>query len=208
MAKSKKLTFNMLAVGAGKPEVNVVKFNNGKKEFEISVKSCLTLDEAKMFVKTVSDACASFSTAAYEPEFYDFALKLSTLVFYAGISVPTDLYKAHDVIYNTNIYDVVLGKINGEQYRVLCDAINRRIDYVVNTFVSVQAARLNEVIERINGVFDESNKVISAITSQEFVSQLNEAVNSISSGKADDKSDDVEVVDENDNIIIFSKEEE
>lgn len=208
MAKSKKLTFNMLAVGAGKPEVNVVKFNNGKKEFEINVKSCLALDEAKMFVKSVSEACASISTAAYEPEFYDFALKLSTLVFYAGISVPSDLYKAHDVIYNTNIYDVVLEKINSKQYQVLCDAINQRINYVVNTFVSTQAARLNDVIEKINGVFDESNKVIGAITSQEFIGQLNEAVNTISKNSADGNSDDVEVVDENDNIIVFSKEEE
>jgi len=203
MAKSKKLTFNMIWTGSSKMADTVVRYNAGKQEFELTVKRTLSLDDARAFVAGVVRSVINSATGDYKPELYDFVLRMFTLIFYAGVSAPTNLEKAYDIIYKTVLYETVMAEIDMTQYRDIVTAIDKYIEFEKDIIMSTQMSRVNEVISRIDSLFDQSTKAVETVTSEDFLKQITEAVKIAGNNASIDVTNDAAVVADDKAIVVF-----
>lgn len=212
MAKTKKMTFNMLAVGVEKAEpTSVAKFN----EHELIVKTELDLVDSVDFVGSIVESCIDQVTGMYNPEVFDFACRVNTLVFYAGVQTPTDLDKAWDVVYHTDLVSIVMRNIEPEKYVSLIDAAKKRIEFLKDVFVAERASVAHNLLARIDKMISDSNNALDELNSEEFKQSLGNMLRVISGGdeqpdeeqKEEDASvdDGVEAEPEKPNNIIVLK---
>lgn len=173
MAKSKKLTFNMLAVNMPKDEEKSVDITINGNTFTLNITPMLSFDDSNTFVRSVAAACYDMANSEYMPEALDFTLRLFTLIFYAGVSAPTSIDKAYDVLYKTNIYETVVANINVGQYMRLRDVIYKRVDFAKQCIAAQQSSRVNELLGKMEQMFEDSAEVVDHLSSDEFAAQIN-----------------------------------
>lgn len=202
MAKTKKLSFNNLADEIKEREVKTIKLDPDSK-FEIHVKPTLAMADAMKFVNNVVAACIDLDTMDYTPEAYDLALRLATVTMYTDIEPPKNFEKAYKVLYETKLYDKVLDCINKEHYFVLIDAAYEHIEYLKNSFISVSAVKMGEVVDKMNKMMDDSADTLKEMNSDEFKTALASMQDIISATNGDDTSNE-----DTAEIIPFKKPEE
>lgn len=204
MAKSKKVTFNMVATDIIDQVEKSITYKGKNHEFSFPVKVTLSMKEALMFVNDVSGMCIDLKTGTYRPELLDFAFKMFTLIYYAGLSVPSNPEKAYDVVYRTDIYIRLEDEINRSQHDELYHSIVDRVEYMKNMLVSSQTSLLNDLIQKMDNIIDEGNKTMNTLSSEEFKEQINNALRF--TDNIDNHANDVEEesVSEN-NIIILDR---
>ncbi len=202
MAKTKKLSFNNLADEIKEQEVKTIKLDPDSK-FEIHVKPTLAMADAMKFVNNVVAACIDLDTMDYTPEAYDLALRLATVTMYTDIEPPKNFEKAYKVLYETKLYDKVLDCINKEHYFVLIDAAYEHIEYLKNSFISVSAVKMGEVVDKMNKMMDDSADTLKEMNSDEFKTALASMQDIISATNGDDTSNE-----DTAEIIPFKKPEE
>ncbi len=173
MAKSKKLTFNMLAVNMPKVENKVVDIDINGNTYELSIRPMLSFDDANAFVRSIASACYDMANSEYMPEALDFTWRLFTVIFYAGVSAPTNIDKAYDVLYRTKIYDTVVANIDVGQYMRLRDVVYKRVEFAKECIATQQSSRVNELLGKMEQMFSDSAEVVDQISSDEFAAQIN-----------------------------------
>lgn len=141
----------------------------------IDVKNTLNLDEMRVFVRSVITACFDANGVAYHPEMKDFAMRSVLIELYTNVSLPSGIDRIYDVVYCSDLVDVIYGAINQKQFEIMMDAVNDEIDYVINSNVEAvtkQVNTLSDTIEKLGekfkGLFDgvdpeDIRKTLSAI---------------------------------------------
>lgn len=142
----------------------------------LEIKRTLDMNEMTEFVSNVVAMCIDNDTAEYVPESYDFAIRLNVLSMYAGIPLPSGkdgavqhmLKKAYFVLYETDLCDEIVAHINRSQFRVLLDSISERIRFERDMMVSSVAQKVNELVNKMDEVMNESQNVLGQIDSENF----------------------------------------
>lgn len=119
---------------------------------EITVKESLSFKEMILFVDGVVKGCFAYDDGAYMPEVKDFVIKCSILEDYTNLTLPQGIERKYDIIYHSDIADVIMSKINASQYYEMITAIDKRIDAIVNANVdnfNKQVNSMNDAIDRI-----------------------------------------------------------
>lgn len=119
---------------------------------EITVKESLSFKEMILFVDGVVKGCFASDDGAYMPEVKDFVIKCSILEDYTNLTLPQGIERKYDIIYHSDIADVIMSKINASQYYEMIAAIDKRIDAIVNANVdnfNKQVNSMNDAIDRI-----------------------------------------------------------
>lgn len=119
---------------------------------EITVKESLSFKEMILFVDGVVKGCFASDDGAYMPEVKDFVIKCSILEDYTNLTLPQGIERKYDIIYHSDIADVIMSKINASQYYEMITAIDKRIDAIVNANVdnfNKQVNSMNDAIDRI-----------------------------------------------------------
>lgn len=163
MAKSKKITFNMIASDMKKNEEHILNYIIGDKEYAIPVKERLELGDALGFIQMIVDMCADIDEGRYSIESYDFAVMLATLVYYAGFDMPKDAVKAYSVLVGTDIYDRVCEMINADQHVDLIGAAMKKIDFAREMIVSEHASRVNELISKMDETLVQGKEIVDMV---------------------------------------------
>lgn len=174
MAKTKKVTFGMLAADMPEVEYTTVTYKGKNKEYNINVKIFLDFEEAMMFVNDIANACANSVNENYRPEVFDFAVKASALAYYAGIEIGEDAGKVYDVIYGTDLYQRVREVINEEQFLALASAARDRVNYDRDNIVSAHTSQINELINKMDEVMRDGNQVIEQLSGDEIKKNLDD----------------------------------
>lgn len=167
-------------------KVSINQFENVMKEYfqaktteqwfdvEVTIRRSLPFAEMLEFANDVVMSCFS-ETHGFLPEIMDFAVRSNILTRYANFSLPDNLEKRYEMIYNTDAVDFVLAHINMDQLKELLSAINRKIDYQCSTNINYVQKNLADLVsafeqmqkntEEMFGNIkpDDFNKVISAI---------------------------------------------
>jgi len=203
MAKSKKLTFNMIATDMEKPEVVHMEIQGKNKVHAFDVKKMLTMQESVSFVDDVYNLCVNVDNGVYRADLLDFAMRVFTLVYYAGISAPENLEAAQIVIYITSIYDDVLAVICPDQYKALYRAVLDKIGFAKRMMCATQSSRLGDLIMKMDAVLSDGNKAMETITSPDFLEKMNGILE-----LANEQQDDAGVVNEEpENVVaLFGNE--
>lgn len=181
MSKSKKMTFGMIwaAMRPGEQDVTEYDFEGANGKQTITIKRSLTLGEAMSFIDGIAGACVDMDTGTYNPGVFDFALRLSALIYYAGFSTPDmtnieAVAKAWDVVYQTRLFDAVIEHINYTQYHELVEAAAAKISYMKDCLVSTQASKMNELIGKMDEVMQSGQSVMEQLSSEDMRKLLGE----------------------------------
>ena len=124
---------------------------------DIEVKERISLKEAMKFVSDVVSSCFALDTDEYLPEIRDFAIGCSILESYAGFELPEDLEDKYKLVYF--ITDDVISKVDQNQLHSIVNAIDKKIEYKLQSNISAVQKQINEVVTNLDSVqktFDET----------------------------------------------------
>ena len=118
---------------------------------DVTIRRRLGLYEMMKFVDGVVKTCFAGDAHQYTPEVLDFAIRCSVLEMYANFTLPKNVENRYDFVYGCDAYTFVLNEIDGEQFDLILDAIDEKIEHVA-------AAR-----ERADAVTQIADKVCSFV---------------------------------------------
>lgn len=209
MKKTKKVSFNMIYSDMVKKDPKTVLYKGVNNEYEILVQQQLNFKDAMNFVNDIVESCFDDSMDTYRPETFDFALRVNTLVYYAGLTIPGDIAKAYSVVYGTELFNMVLAQIeNHEQYEILIGAAEERVDHLQRNMISTHASSVNELLHRMDEVMEESNRAVSEFVSPDFRDKINNAMSILeySTSNTEDENDyNEEDVVADDGIVVLQR---
>ena len=85
------------------------------------------------FVDGVVSGCFAKSDNRYLPEVRDLFFRCSLVEFYTNIVLPESVEEKNQIVYGTDIIDLILQNIDRGQFRAIMDGIEKRVTYLVNT---------------------------------------------------------------------------
>ena len=136
--------------------------------YDVAVKRFLSFTEMMKFVKGVVDGCFATDGGSYIPEVRDMYFRCSIVEFYTNIKLPDPIEEKNQIVYGTNIIDLILQNIDMGQFRAIMDSIEKKVDYLVDTNLKrvedKAEAFLGEIIEQC----EELSKAFSGVDAKEM----------------------------------------
>lgn len=114
--------------------------------YEFSVRETLTLNEAISFTETALEICFLTNEdegVSFFPELKEFAFKVAIIAYYTDLEMPESTEHLYDVIYNTELFNMVIEIVGADQFSELRSSF----DYAVNDKLSkimINESRLYE----------------------------------------------------------------
>lgn len=146
----------------------------------VVIKKALSLREVVSFVNDIVDSC--FVDDTYHPEFMDFAIKGGILEHYTNFALPTNSEKLYDLIYGTDVIEVVMGYVHGQQLEEIIASANRKIRYVCDAQISDTQVKLKELSEQFGQIADSLGGVFGELKSAD----IKALAGAVSNGKIDE----------------------
>lgn len=197
--KSKKTTFNMIASKMPVSKINELQYG----DFTINIKNTISLKDAIAFINYVVSTCTDEENADYSPELFDFAVRVSTLIYFAGIDAPKDPEKAYDVCYGTDLYHSVYSLINQEQHNELVTGAKENLDYHKDMLCSAAAVKAIELIDKMDTIVSKGAEAMDKLNTDEFVAKLDSVTQMVQGG-----NNAPNAVEQNDEIIMLPRPED
>lgn len=143
---------------------------------DVVVRKTIGLKQAFEFVNQSVNSCFAEKDGAYMPEMKDFVIRACLVEKYTNIRLPENSEKLYDILYMTDLCNVVCANISQEQFDALVEAINDKLDYLSNADVkAVQKASENigSLVQSFTDVFsgvtaDDVKKITDAIIGGQF----------------------------------------
>lgn len=161
--KASRISINKLESTMRNNVINVPMKEN--EEIEITIRRVLPLQEVLQFVEDVVSSCIDAESGRYIPEIRAFTIRASVLTRYANFTLPKDLEKQYEVIYNTDAFDQVMEQINKTQYEEIVCSIDERIRHEVSMMESTVAGQMADLTARINSFIDNSEDLFGSVDS-------------------------------------------
>jgi len=131
---------------------------------ELHIKRTLSLEEVIAFADAVTKSCFMEETNAYVPEVKVFAIKCCILELYAGFTLPANVMRRYELIYNTDAVDVVLQHIDTRQLDEIIDAISEKVGNKANENASALKKQMYDVYSVLNSLSGQVSKIFSDIS--------------------------------------------
>lgn len=197
--KTKKVTFNMIAVGVEDSPCTELVVSD---DITVEVKHRLDFKEAIQFAQNIVSICFDDDDTDYYPEVFDAAVRISTLMSYAGVDAPKDFNKAFNVVYGTPLFDRIMAVIDANQWDVLVEGARRKIAFKRNLIESNVAVKVNDLLARIDAVTKESEKLMEGVDADDLLKSMDEIVKGY--GKQVEQAAKLK---EDDEILVISGDE-
>lgn len=185
--KTKKMTFNMVAAKIAEVETIQIPVYDG---IIVDVKRSLGMKEALQFVQDIVSTCFDEEEATYIPEIFDAAVRIGTLMHYAGFDVPKEADKAFKVVYETELFDSILQVIDGRQFDELIAGAKRKIAFKRDLLTATAAQKVTELIAKMDEVMSKSVEVIDKVDTEELSNTIKEIAEKFNTPVDDVEGDD------------------
>ena len=139
---------------------------------EVRLHPTLTLEESLKFVHEVVYSCFEANTGEYLPEIKDFAVKCSVLETHGNIELPESAEEKHELVYNTDLYDFVLSRINTEQFDELKLAVESKINHLTNSRAAEMEKRLDKALSDIEDLLKSVSDIFGEVDKDELMKLL------------------------------------
>lgn len=150
--------------------------------YEVSIKRFIPLAAMMRLVDGVVSGCFAESDNSYIPEVRDFFFRCYIVDFYTNIVLPENTEEKNQIVYGTDIVDVVLQNIDNGQLRAILDSIDKKINYIVNTDMKRIEDNASRLLEQLRVQFNQIADIFSGI-SDETLTNFVQAVSSLSNEK-------------------------
>lgn len=144
----------------------------GDPSVEVRIKRNLSLNEMLQFVEDVVSSCVDVESGKYFPEIMWFSIYSSLLTTYANFTLPSDVEKQYDLIYNTDAVELVMGHINRNQYEEIVSAIQSRIDHERRIMENALVEKMNELVDRTTAYMQQSEALFGSVDSKDMSSLI------------------------------------
>lgn len=179
MAKKKGTNVNILHnVNASVEKFVCVDWHGNK----VTIKKYIGIDDMVAFVASVVDYCFSDLDGAYSPEFKDFAINVNIIRHYTDLELPGDVHELYEIIYSTDIIDVVSGIANRDQLDAIISATEDKISFMCDVDRATEERKVNEALDNLRSVVDMVSGIFGGINKGD--------IEKIASAIADSKLDE------------------
>lgn len=161
---SETLTMKNLSELVTPAETEEVRFHDARLSgVTLQVTKTLPMKEAMSFVSDIYTSCIDNKTGEYTPESFDFAVRMGVISHYGGIQYGRyDINKVYRLMYETDLYDGVMARINNDQFHVLVNAVEKRIAHMNMLTASTATGKAVDMIAKM----EELSAAVSAMTEQ------------------------------------------
>lgn len=152
-------------------------------DVEITVQRTLPYIDVLNFVNLVVRSCFDTETNEYFPEIKAFAIRCCVLEKYANFSLPSNIERRYDLVYNTDAYETVIQHINANQFNEILDAIDKKVENLANANVAAINKQINTIYNMFNSLQEQFNEIFSGITPED----ASKFMQTIADGKFDEE---------------------
>lgn len=148
---------------------------------EVQIKKTLSFTEMMEFVNDVVLSCFQ-EDGGFVPEVMDFAIRSNILSKYANFSLPDKLEHRYEIVYMTDIIDLVCSRINGAQLNEIVASINRKVEFLCDSNALMIKRQVNDLISAFNDLQARTEGMFNGISSDDIA----KLANVLSSGELDE----------------------
>lgn len=145
----------------------------------LEIKHRLNLTEVVWFVNQVIKDCFGSDMTEYRPEVKQFAIDRATIAVYTNVTLPVNMEKQYELIIGTDLIEAALCEIDENQYSDLLDAVDEKIDMLIDANI----AELNKLTKTVS----ESANVMNDMMSGVSAGDMDTLLKAISDGKLDEE---------------------
>lgn len=138
--------------------------------YDVAVKRFISFAEMMNFVDGVVSGCFATSDSSYMPEVRDMYFRCSLVEFYTNIKLPEPIEEKNQIVYGTDIIDLILQNIDAGQFRAIVDSIEKKVNYFVDTNLKRVEDKAEAFLGGIIEQCEELNKAFSEIDAREMAS--------------------------------------
>ena len=177
--KAKKIPVNQLEKALGNIEATtVLKIN----ELEVEVRRFIGLQDMVQFVYDTVDPCF-LEDGTYVPEVRWPAFSIALIDHFTNIKLPENNDKRMAILYGTDLVGDIVDVISPLQYDVLSDAVDEKIQHLLDLDVKYNRAILNDAVEKFMESQDKLSDAFYVLTAED-VKNMSTA---FSGGKIDEQ---------------------
>ena len=179
--KTKKISINALenATKDNYSETTTVEWNG----LDVEIRRNITLTEMLAIVDNVVKACFSEQDGKYMPELKDFAVRAAVVELYTNLSAPSNIHKRYDLLYASDIWNVILNNIDMDQFVQMTEAIEKKMNHIANESISVIGKQISSLGSAVEDVQQKLYSLFDGIGSDEMKS----FIDAMSSGAIDER---------------------
>lgn len=181
MAVNKKLSITAIDRAIKEEYVNDVVCNFYGSEF--IVHRFISLESMIKFVNEVTEGCFDGDSGKYLPEIRDLITKRSLLYYYADVNIPSDYSHLYEIIYKTDLLDIIYRNIDQAQYKDILDAIDAKIDERIYTNEQKFNSSIESAISSINSMAEQLESIFKDVTPEDMLSIISAVSNGVDEAK-------------------------
>ena len=170
MAKIKKISIN--AFDKVKSEcytpTKVVEWHG----IEVTIKPTLSLVNMIEFVSQVSKGCFDINNATFMPELKDFTIKTCILEKYTNFTLPINVEHQYELLYCTDVVDMVLQHINIQQFEEMIAAIDDKVMHMAQANIESIHSQMTELYSAFDGLQKNFEKLFAGINPDDLTGIL------------------------------------
>lgn len=150
---------------------------------EVTIKPMLGLNEMMEFVDGVVKTCFIGDEQKYTPEVRDFAIRCSVLEMYANFTLPENVEHKYEFVYGCDAVEFVLGHIDHEQFEMILDAIDEKIEHIASAQAEAVMQKANELFAELEQLEKNLANVFEGIDEKDMAG----IVKALQSGTLDEE---------------------
>lgn len=135
---------------------------------ELVVKRLLPLNGVLEFARKVAASCFAQDTNEYLPEVRDFAIRSTVVEMYANINLPDNLEHQYELLYMTDIFDVVFAEIDKTQFNALVDAIDDKIAITAEANIQMLQSKIDDAAHSVSAIVEQVSSMFDGISNDDI----------------------------------------
>ena len=159
-------------------EIEKVAKNNYNKEhtiewngIEITIKHSLDFYKSLEFVNDIVQNCFNEETGLYMPELADIIARRDIVVMYSNVNLPSGTDRMHEVLFNTDLVDVIAESANSLQIDNLVSSAMQKIEYLKAEHTSLSNKKLEDIMTQFDELYESFSDIIN-FASEEDVEKM------------------------------------
>lgn len=163
---AKKFSYTNIASALPEPTVTEVELRGEVFDsLTLKVKHRLSLQEMMNMISDVVETIVDLDTGAFDPEYKLIVPDVFLLHYYAGLPInKTDLSKAYRVLSETDLVSQVQAHVDAQQVTMISKAIEEKLSYYKELFVSSAAQKATALLNGIEAIFAQLGDATSALS--------------------------------------------
>ena len=133
-------------------------FQNGENKICVLVRPFLDLNTFASAVESAVSSCFD-GAGRYISWMKDIAFMHAVVAAYTNIELPTDLHDVFELLTGAKLYKEVINAIDSFQFKMLKDAIDRRIEITLDEQNSSREQELDRALAMLNFITQKYNEI-------------------------------------------------